>query len=351
MGDDIAERYARVLGHGGLGEAACYTVIQPVVRPFGVEEVARRLGADPAALRRGEPDIADFDRDECLYLIGPIGSAVVMVEYNGYQGSRPEVLRWLSDGARVHNAFWNVNGVNDLSCAVYGRVQASWSIDFPDECQGSDPTAFDGDLDELVAMAAPGDDGFGYAGYWQSGMMAFIERRTGVVLTEEWFDSPQYVLVAPPIPSDPSSPSRLVDADTDSVLRLAPDPVRRAALGWLLEELARTAELDGEPAVRDGIAALRAGRLLGGEAERAVYDVRDRMSAAADGVWAAADGAGTTGQRDARVVREQAGWAFTGLLCHAHGADPLDGLDHVRNAFGDRWDEIRKELRSRLKNS
>ena len=139
------------------------------------------------------------------------------------------------------------------------------------------------------------------------------------MLAEGWFDSPQYVLVAPPIPSDPSSPSRLVDADTDSALRLAPEPQRRATLGWLLEELARAADLDSEPAVRDGIAALRAGRLLGSEAERAVYDVLDRMSAAADGVWAMADGARTTGQRDARVVREQAGWAFTGLLCHAHG--------------------------------
>lgn len=120
--------------------------------------------------------------------------------------------------------------------------------------------------------------------------------------------------MAPPIPDDPSSPSRLVDADTDSALRLAPDSQRREALGWPLEELARTAGLDGEPAVRDDIAALRAGRLLGGEAERAVYDVRDQMSAAADGVWATAGGAGTTEQRDARVVREQAGWAFTGLL-------------------------------------
>lgn len=65
MGDDIAERYARVLGHGGLEQAACYTMIQPVAKPLGVEEVARRLGADPAALRRGVPEEHDFDPDEC----------------------------------------------------------------------------------------------------------------------------------------------------------------------------------------------------------------------------------------------------------------------------------------------
>jgi hypothetical protein len=152
-------------------------------------------------------------------------------------------------------------------------------------------------------MANDEDEDEGEMVDWRAGMLALIERRTDVVLTAEWLDSPRYLLTAAPIPEDPSPPSWTVNSDTDSALRLAPEPIRRATLVWLLEELARTVELDNEPAVREGIAALSAGRLLGSEAERAVYDVRDRMSTAADGVWAAADGTWTTAQRDARWSR------------------------------------------------
>ncbi len=37
------------------------------------------------------------------------GTSVVMFQPLGFEGSRREVLRWLSDGTRVHNVDWSIN--------------------------------------------------------------------------------------------------------------------------------------------------------------------------------------------------------------------------------------------------
>lgn len=48
-----------------------------------------------------------------------LGSAVGVIENNGYQGS--QTLGVLSEGGRAHSAFWNVNALSSLRPAPVDR--------------------------------------------------------------------------------------------------------------------------------------------------------------------------------------------------------------------------------------
>src|SRR5207248_3946963 len=244
MPREAVERYEKLLRRNGLDVALCWTVVEPVTRPVTVEEVVRRLGGDPSAVAQSGLD--DVPPGSTVFHLHPAGSAVGLLEVNDYQGSRTEVLRRLSDGARVHSAFWNVNAVNRLSYAVYGKVLASFEA-FP---FSADPGPLDGDLGDLAA-----------GGDWKAAMLAVVERRTGVVLEDGWLTGPHPVAVLPPVPFDPQPPGFLgaADPDLDALLRLAPEPARRAALRWLVSGLAAAFDLTDEPAVRAVVDTLKTG--------------------------------------------------------------------------------------------
>lgn len=57
-------------------------------------------------------------------LAGRLGRWTVLVEPNGFQGSRPEVLSGLSNRGRALSAFWNGNGDGQLVYAEHGQVLA-----------------------------------------------------------------------------------------------------------------------------------------------------------------------------------------------------------------------------------
>lgn len=180
--------YTRLLRARSLAAASCWTVVQPLT----VNSVTRLLGGHPDDLEPLPLDAA-FDLtggDVCLYHLGQIGPAVVIFENNGFQGSRWEVLEKLSVGARVHSAFWNVGAHNSFNYAVYGTVLTSFDALSLGDFSGSDPTALDNDL--AVAADAFDDESVRY----QVALMALLELRTGIRITDDWLARPHPALMA-----------------------------------------------------------------------------------------------------------------------------------------------------------
>jgi len=155
MSADALHYYTDLLGREQwLGVALCWTVIEPLRDPLTIPDVVRRLGGDPADLQPLPPDAID-DHVRADYSAPPlvhftqVGRAVAMIEYNGFQGSLPEVLGRLSVGARVHSAYWNVNRDNALSSAAFGHLLVTLDAQFPDSRVGLDIGVLDSDLDVL----------------------------------------------------------------------------------------------------------------------------------------------------------------------------------------------------------
>ncbi|GAA0986043.1 hypothetical protein GCM10009555_062600 [Acrocarpospora macrocephala] len=122
--NETRRRYEELLQRNPyLAQAVCWTVVQSVTDTLTVGTIAERLGARAEDL---EYEPVDEDLDEYDYemacRISQAGSSFVVFEDNGYQGTRPEILRRLSAGARVVSLFWNVNANTKLHYAVYGTV-------------------------------------------------------------------------------------------------------------------------------------------------------------------------------------------------------------------------------------
>lgn len=117
-----AEDYAWI-NDAAISEAGCVTVVaaadrRAVLAAFGAQLDTAR---DPGALT----DL-DFDAGSGgpIY-VAEVGDALVVIEDNGFQGSRPEVLCPASkaSGANVAASFfWNVNAVTAFSAARRGKL-------------------------------------------------------------------------------------------------------------------------------------------------------------------------------------------------------------------------------------
>ena len=88
-----------------LRDGACITLVGPpdaegVVRGFGGDLSEAR----PMSLAAvGMPTV-----DEPTVAVREVGEWLLVVEVNGWQGSRPEVLRRVSAGGRAVSVYWNV---------------------------------------------------------------------------------------------------------------------------------------------------------------------------------------------------------------------------------------------------
>ncbi|MBM0278992.1 hypothetical protein JM949_28785 [Micromonospora sp. STR1s_6] len=148
--------------------------------------------------------------------------------------SRPEMLRWLSDGTRVHTIDWTINGNGGVTYAVYGRVLAWMDLNDPERRHGDDPSAFADDLDDVRAARG--------TGHVRPAAMAFVERRTGVRLPAEWMSDegadpqagPWVTVRLGVIPPDPRPPSNFGhhEPDLDARLRAAPAPSTPCTRRW-----------------------------------------------------------------------------------------------------------------------
>src|SRR5919201_487179 len=122
-----------------IGSAGCLTLIEAaqisdMVRAFGGSGQTHRLTLDQISQRLGDtPSIA----------LRKIGSWLLAVEINGWQGARPETLREISRHTRAISVFWNVNLTTRFSLAINGRVTTTFDAIFPERRYGSDPDALE----------------------------------------------------------------------------------------------------------------------------------------------------------------------------------------------------------------
>lgn len=132
------------------------------------EEFIRAFGGDPSV----SPTARDPWNIDQVLLVGSLGDGVVAIESNGWQGTRPEVLRRASVTGRAASVYWNVNAVKTFTAAEGGVVLDQ--IEYWSEL--TDPRLLelseDLDLDTHADASARG--------------MLVAERFTGVTVTEDF---------------------------------------------------------------------------------------------------------------------------------------------------------------------
>ncbi|MGS2617023.1 DUF6461 domain-containing protein [Micromonospora sp. LZ34] len=180
MIDDPLVHYRQLLNrHQDLGQAMCVTYAR------GIDEDAfiRAFGGDPAATatrtrRQLGAELAPYHYNEipCTLLVARVDDWLIGLEENGFQGSRPEVMRGASAGGTAVSVYWNINGTNRLTYNVAGRRVVGFDMYDPDRRWGSDPDAL---LDDLVDL--PFDEP---GSHWATGLV-LAERVSGVRLDEE----------------------------------------------------------------------------------------------------------------------------------------------------------------------
>ena len=90
-----------------IGDAACLTLVWSGDR----DAVARGFGGDPRSARRSSLEAARDEFADAPWIgVRMVGSWVLAVEVNGWQGSRPEVLERVSAGTRAVSAYGTSTG-------------------------------------------------------------------------------------------------------------------------------------------------------------------------------------------------------------------------------------------------
>ncbi|MEV5744981.1 hypothetical protein AB0L30_33395 [Microbispora rosea] len=136
--DEARAHYLRFLeSHQWLANALTWTVVHPWAEaPPPVDLIASRLtgGGSPeiVELRIRETDLYPME----VVFAGASGPSMMLLEANGAYTSGPEVIRRLSENARVWSLSWHVNGGERLTYAAGGEILA--------EVPGLDPTLLTG---------------------------------------------------------------------------------------------------------------------------------------------------------------------------------------------------------------
>ncbi|WP_172384146.1 DUF6461 domain-containing protein [Streptomyces sp. MNP-20] len=170
----------------GLEEAATFTAVH------GADEgaVIRLFGGDP---QRARPlsleDLRDHDSAD-LILVSLSGPAVVVVEYNGFQGWREEVLRPLSRLGRTASAYWSLNAACRLSLAEDGLISSCLDVIDPQDAFGARPEAWQ---PLLHGLDLEGSD------RWGVGLVA-LERATGARFDDAWAQGVHRAVEITPVP-------------------------------------------------------------------------------------------------------------------------------------------------------
>ncbi|GGP04753.1 hypothetical protein LDL08_04600 [Nonomuraea glycinis] len=169
------------------------------VEGLDVEEVARRLGADPNSARACDwREIVTgryTEHGDGVIWIGPQAPGWVQV----IQLDGNDAWQWRSwveltrDGGRLLYLGWplyELEGVEDLEYVVAGEVVTTLVVGDPEERDGTDPDALDGYLDGL---AFKGDS----AAAEVTSALRLIGRVTGRELDEAWLNGPHTRYVIP----------------------------------------------------------------------------------------------------------------------------------------------------------
>lgn len=188
-------------------------------------------------------DSGDERESIASFTVGPDAAAVV--EADGFEGSRPEVLKAASRKGKAASVFWNVNGLVVFSCARRGKVTCSYELmDGPPEglpagLRALASSAEDADAD-LVAIGA-----------------AMVEKFTGTsVRREQWsrnattgYPIVQRV-VGLPVTAEELTGLQLFSPSLLSVVRLATPASRRQVAQWATIQALSAADLLDDAAVQ-----------------------------------------------------------------------------------------------------
>ncbi|MEO3873678.1 DUF6461 domain-containing protein [Nonomuraea sp. B12E4] len=212
---DLREHYRKLMNSTRwLGIGMCWTAVVPDDgRALTLDQVAARLAGN-TPYRLHEPATLDAigppEHDAYPLFVGGFGSTTVLFEWD-YIGASPNVLRRLSEGARVYSTWWNVNSNNLLSFAAGGEPVLAIDALFPGRQEHHAGLAQWPELQAITDFfAAPAsddpdeeedeDDLDDRADYdWRATCLAVIDRTTGARLTREWLEqSHPYVTVRIP---------------------------------------------------------------------------------------------------------------------------------------------------------
>jgi Family of unknown function (DUF6461) len=234
------------------------------------DQLIDRYGGDPAAAVDATPGrVQELAADGGPVLfVRTVRDLVLAVEDNGWQGTRPEVLREVTTGGgRMISAFWNVNALTEINLAENGEVL----VTFEDSTQrfGTDPDRL---LPVLRQIGYPAE---ALGPQWKEWMLALVGAVTGVDVTSPVMDGPFRAVRLVPLPADlptreglATSYLRRQDPEVSAALDAATDEqLRRAAVAGARLTMA-VAGLDREPVL---LAAL-------GGAERGEVGPVDRRS-------------------------------------------------------------------------
>lgn len=251
MSADPVDFYRRLLGENTASlEAVCVTY----ARGADADGMIRAFGGDPADAP--EMTLDEHAEEMARHRYGSVPQAVlvtcegdwlVSVEDNGFQGSRPEVLRPLSRDAPAMSVFWNVNGANEFAYAVNGRKAVSFDMNHPGERHGADAHLLDREIDALP---------FGLERQGYPAGLTLAERLTGVRITGELLSRRFRRAVLTPVPADlvPDALAGHPVLAEPLIRRLLADPSAEALPAVRLriaESIADDAGIAGEPLIAE----------------------------------------------------------------------------------------------------
>ncbi|GAA1797622.1 hypothetical protein GCM10009795_048850 [Nocardioides hankookensis] len=308
------------LSESELEVAGCVTVVpeadpDAVVQAFGHEpgadDGADGLPRESFSERAIRGDLGDFGNE---IWVAATGSNAAVFEFNGFEGTRAEVLRDASRrGAKVAaSIFWNVNGAVQVTCARRGKVVATVDLSYVDEDDLAElPRALrplarlcvGDDVPDLVAVGA-----------------AMVETYAGVGFSRADLDGSRSL----PIISRPADLTTYLPGGRgyrplehslpelqDAVDALPPGSQRRLA-EWAALAAAREAGLTDQPAVRQVLDQLGSGAPT--SLPPGLETLRRRYAAASDRLEA----------------EDDFDEASAGALARYHAWLPIHGLEALR---------------------
>ncbi|GAA3749822.1 hypothetical protein GCM10022225_37590 [Plantactinospora mayteni] len=244
------------LEEDGLHEAFCLTF----VRDPDDSAVLRRFGVDPASLRAltGIARATELPFDH-LVLGGRLDGWVFVLEENGFQGSRTEVLRAVSGGTEAVSVFTNVNSDRQFAHAVDGILRTGFDPSSPVRRWGAAPDALV-PLMRQVGLPESGDAGWNDAGL--DAGLDLADLITGVHLDADRLTGPLTTgRLVPLLPDPPALPSWMLRDDHEllTAITSAPPELLRRVVAAEARRRADEAGLGTEPVVAEALAEVDRG--------------------------------------------------------------------------------------------
>jgi hypothetical protein len=226
------------------------------------------MGADP---HRSTPP-AEIRLGEGIGWVSVAGSdaglpedTVVLVENNGWEGIRPEVLSRLSKPGKAASVYWNVEGLLMFGCARRGKVIATVDLSDPDAADELPATLRrlwerDPDTEEPLAAA-----------------MTLVEKYTGVTVPpapEVIQPTTAYPITSPVLGHRVTRDELLRGRPSEEVVQgvlAATGPQRRALAEWSVRHALAGAGISDLPALASVLSQFGHGRPVSLSAEASAF--------------------------------------------------------------------------------